>query len=427
MKRLTFTLLLVLFAFLGAVAQPRLTKVQFTLIPDHTDAQYECGEQAKVKLIATDCGMALNDITVKYEVSEDLMPAHISKSVKLKGNEGVINIGTMKKPGFLRISVSTEVDGRVYSAISTVGYSVEQLKPTVTKPEDFDSFWQKNMEALRKSQLAPIMTLLPERCTDKVNVYHISYGNYDNSRMYGILTMPKAEGKYPAILLLPGGGVTAKTGDIVHAERGVIILELGIHGIPVNMTGTIYSDLNKGALILSQYAIYNMDNRDNYYYKRCFIGCVRAIDFIETLPQYNGKIGTFGGSQGGALSIVTSSLDSRISATVAYVPGLCDLEGFLHGRAGGYPFFFINDEHRTPEKINTMRYFDVANFSLNLKVPILYFLGFNDITCSPTSTYSTYNIISAPKELIVGQINGHWIYPEQANILWDWIITKLQK
>ena len=46
-----------------------------------------------------------------------------------------------------------------------------------------------------------------------------------------MLTMPKAEGKYPAILRFPGAGVGEKSGDIGHAARGAIILEFGIHGI----------------------------------------------------------------------------------------------------------------------------------------------------------------------------------------------------
>ena len=77
------------------------------------------------------------------------------------------------------------------------------------------------------------MDLIPERCTDKVDVYHISYGNINGTRMYGVLTMPKKEGKYPAILRVPGAGVHAMSGNVAWAAKGVIVLEIGIHGIPV--------------------------------------------------------------------------------------------------------------------------------------------------------------------------------------------------
>ena len=425
MKQLFLSFALILVIGVCAIAQPRVTKVQLHLVPNHANALYKVGENAKVKIMATDCGMALNDMVVNYEVSEDLMAPHITESVTLKGNDAIINIGSMKKPGYLRIKATVEKDGKKYSSISTVGFETENLQPTVTQPDDFKSFWNGQLDAARKIELQPTMTLIPERCTDKVNVYHISYRNVNNTLMYGMLTIPKADGKYPAILRFPGAGVGEKSGDVAHAANGAIILEFGIHGIPVNLTGsTIYSDLNGGAL--ASYPTYNIDNRYYYYYKRVYLGCVRGIDFIETLPQFNGKIGTFGGSQGGALSIVTSALDNRINATVAYFPALCDLEGYIHNRAGGWPHVFKNKDNCTPEKLNTARYYDVTNFARNLTAPVKYFIGYNDLTCAPTTTRSTYNIITAPKSLIVGENNGHWLYIEQTNALWDWIFEQLK-
>ncbi len=424
MKHWTLSLVFLLAVGFGLMAQPRATKVQLILTPDHTDALYKTGENVKIKITALDCGMAMNDVTIKYEVSEDLMPAHITKSITLKGNEGTIDMGTMKKPGFLRMKATTSQGINNYSSLVTVGFDVDKLKPTVKMPDDFNAFWEKNLEAARKIDLTPIMTLLPERCTDKVNVYHISYQNIGKTRMYGILTMPREDGKYPAILRFPGAGVGEKSGDIAHAERGVIILELGIHGIPVNLSGSVYSDLSKG--VLASYPTYNIDNRETYFYKRVYLGCVRGIDFLYSLPQFNGRLGTFGGSQGGALSIVTSALDNRVNATVAYFPALCDLEGYTHNRAGGWPHVFKAEANRTPEKMNTARYYDVSNFARNLKHRVFYLLGYNDLTCAPTTTQATYNIITAPKSLIVGENIGHWTYPEQMGALWNDIITALR-
>jgi cephalosporin-C deacetylase-like acetyl esterase len=73
-----------------------------------------------------------------------------------------------------------------------------------------------------------------------------------------------------------------------------------------------------------------------------------------------------------------------------------------------------------------MRYYDVANFARHLHNPIHYLYGYNDITCAPTSTRATYNAITAPKQLIIGENIGHWTYPEQMTALWDWIIKELK-
>ena len=406
-------------------AQPRISKVQLVLVPDHSDALYRAGEKVKIKVIALECGVALNDIAVDYQVSEDLMEPHIKGSVTLKGNEGYINAGTMKKPGYLRVKAVVNRDGKSYSALSTVGFDTEKLEPVVPLPDDFMEFWRRGVERVKGVALNPKMELMPERCTESVDVYHISYENIHNSRMYGVLTMPKAPGKYPAILRFPGAGVGEKGGDIAHAGMGVIVLELGIHGIPVNMEGSVYTDLSNG--VLYDYPSQGLKSRDDYFYRRVYLGAVKGVDFLLGLPQCNGKIGTFGGSQGGALSIVTSALDERVAVTVAYFPALCDQEGYAHGRAGGWPHIFKNPQNRSEEKLTTVRYYDVSNFARFLKAPVYYAFGYNDLTCAPTTTRATYNIITAPKQLIIGENIGHWTYPEQMDALWAWIIEELKR
>ena len=407
------------------VAQPRLQKVQLMAVPDHSDALYKAGERVKMKIMAFHCGMALNGITVNYQVSRDLMEPHIESSVELDGNEAIVDVGTMKEPGYLRVKVYVERDGKKYSALSTVGFDTEDLKPTVSMPTDFMAFWQEGLQKLESVGIDAQMELLEERCTKTVDVYHISYRNINGSRMYGMLTMPKATGKYPAILRFPGAGVGEKGGDIAHAERGVIVLELGIHGIPVNLEGPIYEDLGNGVLL--NYPTDGLEDKYSYFYRRVYLGAVKGVDFLLSLPQCNGRIGTLGGSQGGALSIVTSALDKRIAATVAYFPALCDLEGYTHGRAGGWPHMFKNSANCTPQKLETAKYYDVSNFARCLESPVYYAFGYNDITCAPTTTRSTYNVITAPKQLIIGENIGHWTYPEQMNALWDWIIEELYK
>lgn len=93
------------------------------------------------------------------------------------------------------------------------------------------------------------MTLVPERCTSEANVYHINFQNdKPGSRIYGMLAIPKKPGKYPALLKVPGGGVYRYGGDTRIAASGIITLEIGIHGIPVNLDPQVYIDLSNGAL-----------------------------------------------------------------------------------------------------------------------------------------------------------------------------------
>jgi len=169
------------------------------------------------------------------------------------------------------------------------------------------------------------VTLMPELSTADINVYHVNLQNIRMpkawrgiSRFYGMLSVPKKPGKYPAILGVPGAGVRSYGRDD-RAVQGVIVFKVGIHGIPVNLPNELYQSLSAG--ILSGYSTYDLDDRDLYYYKRVYLGCVRAIDFIFSLTEFDGKtLAVTGGSQGGALSMVTAGLDNRVKYLAAYYP-----------------------------------------------------------------------------------------------------------
>jgi cephalosporin-C deacetylase-like acetyl esterase len=333
--------------------------------------------------------------------------------------------GTMKVPGFYRLRVWAIVDGRRYEGLATAGFEPEKIQPTVKEPADFNAFWSKAIEDARKFSLDSKISLMPERCTSDVNVYHISFQNDGfASRIYGILAIPKKPGKYPAILKVPGAGIRPYAGDARLASLGFITLEIGIHGIPVTLDPQVYADLNGGAL--AGYNAIRMNDKNTHYYKRVYVGCVRAVDFLFTLPEFDGlNAAVTGGSQGGALTIVTAGLDNRIKYAAAMYPALCDHTGYLNKRAGGWPHYFKNTEPK-PGEVETLQYYDVVNFARRVKVPGYYTWGFNDLTCPPTSMYSAYNVITAPKELNLFLETGHWTFPEQTEMLNSWLVKMLK-
>jgi cephalosporin-C deacetylase-like acetyl esterase len=211
------------------------------------------------------------------------------------------------------------------------------------------------------------------------------------------------------------------------ADRGIIVFTIGIHGISVIQDPSVYRDLEAGSL--KGYFFFNMHDRDQYYYKRVYAGCIRANDLLVSLPEFDGKnLAVSGNSQGGALSIVTASLDPRVKYLGAIHPALCDLTGYTVGRAGGWPHMFSksNSWHVFQESFKqSLSYYDVLNFAKSLTVPGFYTWGYNDETCPPTSMQATYNVINAPKSLFLYPETGHWFYPEQKKAMNDWLLSKM--
>lgn len=401
-------------------AQPAQKLVNVVVSPDRVDWKCKAKEEVKFTVQVFRNENLVKDVVVDYELGPEYFPTVIKNDVLLKDGKTTLK-ASMKEPGFLRCKVTAKVDGRRYEGMATIAVDETKIRPMTADPDDFDAFWANAITEARKQSLDPKMTLLPERCTSTQNVYHISYQNErPGSRMYGILIMPKKPGKYPAILQVPGAGIRPYSG--INLGDQIITLEIGIHGVPVNMPQEVYANLAAGPL--NGYNAINKNNRDTHYYKRVYTGCVRAVDFLYSLPEFDGNtLGVTGGSQGGALSIVTASLDPRVKFLAALHPALCDYAGYLHKRAGGWPHYFRNTQPVANE-VETLAYFDAVNFARRVKVPGWYSWGYNDLTCSPTSMYSAYNVIPGAKELHLYLEVGHWVYPEQQAERMEWLKEK---
>lgn len=406
---------------------PAEKPLKIIVTPDHKDWIYKLEQTVKFTVQVFKNGSPATNLRAFYQLGPEKMDYVKTDSVTIANGKIEIDGGTLNVPGFLRCFVNIKYEGITYRISGTAGFEPTEIQPTVTLPPDFNQFWDKAKQELAKVPMDANMRLLTEKCTENVNVYEVSLGNINNSRFYGILCVPKKEGKYPAVLLPPGAGVRSYSGDIRFAEKGIITLQVGIHGIPVTLDAGVYRNLDAGAL--KDYSGFNLDDKDRYYYKRVYLGCIRANDFLTSLPQFDGEhLGVLGASQGGALSIVTAALDKRVKALAAFHPALCDLTGFLNGRAGGWPLFFWKWSSQTAkkDKMETMGYYDVVNFSKALKVQGFYSWGYNDEVCPPTSVYSAYNSITAPKTLELSLETGHFAYPETYAKAYSWLYEKLK-
>ncbi len=427
-----YSILFVLFSFShNLMAQPVERLIKIHVAPDHADWTYKPGEKVTYTVSVTRNEVLVPNCMIRYELGpEKMVPVKKDSMILVKGST-TLDGGTMTAEGFTRCVVTTTIDGKVYRGLATAGFNPSNLKPIVAYPSDFISYWDSAKIALAKIPMDARMTLLPDRCTEKSNVYQVNLQNYRDGgtvRLYGILSVPKKEGKYPALLRVPGAGVRPYAGDVAMADRGLITLEIGIHGIPVNMDPVVYQNLGAGPL--AGYWAYNLDDKDKFYYKRVFLGCVRANDFIFSLAQFDGRnLAVTGGSQGGALAIVTAGLDPRVRYLGAFYPAMSDMAGYTQNRAGGWPHIFDknNPGNLMESKIKTASYYDVVNFARQIKVPGVYSWGYNDETCPPTSMHPAYNVISAQKELWLYQETGHWTYPEQTERVSNWLYTMLTK
>lgn len=405
-------------------------------VPDHADWLYQTGENAKVEVSFCKYGIP-RDGELKYSIGNDMLQPDKHGSVKLKNGRTVINMGTKKTPGFRDMKLSVSLDGKTYEHHIKVGFSVDKIKPYTQEPQDFRSFWQKNVEELKQVPMSYTKELYKDYCTDKIDCYLVKLQiDKMGHSMYGFLFYPKnaQPGKHPVVLCPPGAGIKTIKDPMrnkYYAENGFVRFEVEIHGldprIPSETFGEIsraFNDRNGG------YLANGLENKDIYYMKHVYVGLVRCIDFLTSLPEWDGKnVAVQGGSQGGALAIIAAGLDSRVTQCVANHPALSDMAGYAaKGGTGGYPHFCRQPQILSNKDcLNTLAYFDVVNFARYVKAPTYLTWGYNDVTCPPTTSYAVWNTLKCTKESLLTPINEHWTTTETNRGQMEWIKAHLLK
>lgn len=426
--RKIITLIMLLFSatLSGYTAKTQKDLVTIRIVPNKYDWNYKLGEDASFEISLIKDFQLLKDVSVHYSLGMEQMTPEIEKTAILKDGKAHIKVKGLKSPGFLTCKVKADIEGFTYSELVSVAYEADKIQPTTALPSDFKIFWEEQKNNLSKIPLAYKMDLIPDQCTELVNVYAVRINHTPKeSYVYGILSKPKKEGKYPAVLRLPGAGIRGYQSDIDLAERGVISFQIGIHGIPLNLPTEAYKGMEKSGF--GSYMFWGFDNKETYYYNRVYLACIRANDFLCSLPEFDGQnLAAYGGSQGGALSIVTTCLDQRVKYLVAFYPALCDLTGYTNNRAGGWPHFNStrNPYKLTEKQTENLKYYDVVNFARFVNVPGFYSWGYCDVTCPPTSYYSAYNQIQGDRTLYLVKETGHWRFPVQNEMADRWLIEK---
>ena len=431
MKKLALFLMFILAGTsLVLAAPPRQSFIKVTVTPNHADWCYKLGEKPVFEVAVTDCSNApIKDAKIYYEISEDFLSPLDKGNLTLKKGTHKFTGHTMKKPGFLRCRVWVTVDGKKYDECATAAFEKEKIVPKTIMPEDFDAFWKKEIEKNAKIDMLPQLDLVPEKCTPKVKVYSASFQSFQKgSRIYGTLCVPvNYNGKCPAILIVPGAGCRSRAGYYSEAEKGFVTFEIGIHGIPTVLKDErIYETLKNGSLL--NYPSANVDDKDNYYYKRVFVGCARAVDFLASLDFVDAdRIGVMGGSQGGALTITTAYLNPNVKCGAAFYPAMCDLTGYLYDQGNAWPYLFKNKALATKERLETVKYYDVVNFARGVEQPMWVSYGYNDLVVCPTSIQGAINELPKKPVLMIVPQSRHWTYPEQDEARSKWMMDKLKK
>jgi cephalosporin-C deacetylase-like acetyl esterase len=296
------------------------------------------------------------------------------------------------------------------NGLYAVGAAVAPLKIGLAtpRPADFDAFWDGKLAEQAKIPVNPVLTPV---ATDAPGVEMNTYVlDAFGSHAQGYIAKPARDGKFPALLLLQYAGVYALNAKAVaaRAAEGWLVMDEDSHDkLPSEPRGTIPQN----------YAQVGNTNRETSYFLNMYLRDSRALDYLMTRPDWDGRtLVLMGTSMGGQQSITLAGLrPEKITAVLVCVPAGADSNGDLHGRKAGYPNWPSNN----PEVMEASRYFDTINFASRIQAPVLAAMGFIDTTSPPAGVWTELNQITVPKEPLPMIESEHNNLTPQKEQNWD--------
>lgn len=380
---------------------------------DRGDQLYSVGDQAQVtiRVVAEDDQpLEAGSVTVQFtNGGRDLLR---SETFDLAAANPITVETTLDFPGYLLIkaaATSNTPDAKPVTALLGLGFDPEKIEPGLPKPDDFDTFWAEGKAQVRALALDLVQERMDSLCSDRHEVFSVSFATVNDRRVYGFLSLPVGDGPFPALVSVPGAGPGVGP-NTAMADAGFAMLDMNVFPYPVPLDGQVrqkaYDDYN--AQRDNRYCLWDAADRDLYFFRPVYLGIDRAIDWFAAQPFVDSeRIGCFGSSQGGASALILTGMNRHIKAAVSAVPALCDHAGLLKGRSPGWPQ--LVDAYNGDEAVlQASRYLDAVNFARAIDVPIRVTVGFIDQTCPPSSVWSAFNVIeSSDKRMILEQKLGH--------------------
>ena len=408
-------------AFVTAVfaAFARLNAQQLVATPYDKTGIYPVGKTIGWTIAVAD-GQHASPGVYTYVVKQNGGP--VIKNGLLDLAKGPAKIETsLNAPGMVRVEIrppsgATARFGNVNTGgdgVVVLGAAVDptKIKPVIARPADFDDFWKKKLDLLAKVPMNAVVTP-KESGVAGVDYATFKLDNVGGAHVWGQIAKPAREGKFPALIIFQWASAPyplQKQWVTDRAAEGWLAINVEPHDVPSDMPQPFYDALPQ---MIKEYAKINNTDRDHNYFLQMYLGDYRAIEYLASRPDWDGRTLVANGiSMGGQQSLVMAGLNPRITAVVVNVPAGADANAAQHGRQAGYP----NWDVANPRVAETARYFDVVNFAPRIKAPVMAAMGFIDEVTPAIGIWTALNQIPGVKEPVpmIDSPHNHQATPAQ--------------
>lgn len=296
-------------------------------------------------------------------------------------------------------------------------------------PDDIDEFWDRSIREMEA--IDPQTELIPAEIQFKnAELFHLYYTGIDGSRIYAKYVRPQNSKNAPVVFLFHGySGSSPKDWFSLmnYVSQGFCVAALdcrGQAGLSEDLGGTRGNTLH-GQIIRGL----DSDSPDDLLFRKIFLDTAQLVRIVEKFDEVDKeKMFTYGGSQGGALSLACAALSPQIKKTATCYPFLCDyrrvwemdMDERAYVELKEYFRMFDPRHEREDEIFMRLGYIDVQNIAHRIKAEVTMFTGLMDNVCPPSTQFAAFNKITSPKRVIFYPDFGHEGLPGCGDTVITW-------
>ncbi len=368
-----------------------------------------CGETMSFTFLPKANGKPLTRGALKYRFHGD-DGQQKSGVIPLTGKEITVST-TLAKPGFVwcygqlayedgSVALCIGKDGKLYNATYTTssGAEVEKI-PQIGEASDFDEFWAAQKKELAKTPLAATLREVKGVDPGNFRTFEVEVSCAGPRPVTGYLVIPRdAKPKsLPVTVSFHGYGLGKQA--LPNPYGGRIRFSVNAHGMPLGEGDEFYREFFKP---LKNYAMNDGADPLNCYFHQMAWRVMRSLEFVRTLPEWDGKnLSVDGGSQGGLQSIWAAALDDQVTYCEVTVPWNSNLGGELCG--------LIKPVGCAVEYFPALNYYSGGNHAKRIKCPVnISRAGLCDTLCPPSSVARLYFNLKCPKKITWIENNDHF-------------------
>lgn len=281
------------------------------------------------------------------------------------------------------------------------GVEVEKLKPAHAEPEDFDEFWARQKLRLKAVPVKSELTKVEAPAGAPYELYRVKVDCAGPRPCFGWLLKPKnaAKRSLKAVLEVHGYGAWNRQGKPSDGayQPDRLFFAMNAHGCDPLREDAYYGFFRDGVRTPQyDYAFspYQNEYPEGCYFNGMALRVMRAVEFLKTLPEWNGvDIEVEGGSQGGLQTMWAAALAEGVTLAKPNVPWCCDLGAEAAQRKVA--------DWRIPYT-DALRYYDPVNMAKRVKCRVeITRAGLGDTCCLPSTIAVLYNALPADRRSIV--------------------------